>query len=77
MMTPKNPLRKYDGLKTFYIEKPIKVSLYAIWKSKDEDLISIKKLKDLIYSNFSQLPERYEDIELQIEASDVSDNLLN
>ena len=77
MMTPKNPLRKYDGLKTFYVEKPIKVSLYAIWKEKDEELISIKKLKDLIYSNFSQLPERYQDIELQIEASDVSESLLN
>ncbi len=76
MFLAKNPLKKYPGLKIFDLDNPLTLSLYAIWKKRDENLISIKKLKELIKSKFSNLPERYEDVELQIEVSDVSDELL-
>jgi len=76
MFMAKNPLKKYPGLKTFDLDNPLTLSLYAIWKKRDEGLVSIKKLRDLIKSKFSHLPERYEDVELQIEVSDVSDELL-
>jgi LysR family transcriptional activator of nhaA len=76
MFIPNNPLKKYPGLKIFSLEAPFKISLYAIWKRRDENLISIRKLKDLIDSKLSQVPDRYKDIDLQIEASDVSNELL-
>lgn len=76
MFLPKNPLDDYAGLKTFQFENPLTISLYAIWKKSDEGLVSIKKLKELIHSKLSQVPERYEDVDLQIEASEVSDDLL-
>lgn len=72
----KNPLEDYEGLKTFSFDEPLKLSLYAIWKKSDEQLISIRKLKDLIQSKLSHLPSRYEDVDLQIEVSEVSDDLL-
>lgn len=77
MFLPKNPLGDYSGLQTFQFDQPLKISLYAIWKKSDEDLISIRKLKELIRSNITQLPDRYQDIDLQIEASDVPKDLLN
>lgn len=77
MFLAKNPLKKYPKLKIFDLEEPLNVSLYAIWKKRDEELISIKKLKELIDSKFSHLPERYEDVGLQIEVSDVSEEMLN
>ncbi|MCP4913074.1 MAG: LysR family transcriptional regulator [Oligoflexia bacterium] len=73
---PKNPLEDYKGLKTFRIGEPLKITLYSIWKKSDEDLISIKKLKELLSSSLAKLPSRYEDVDLQIEVSDVSDDLL-
>lgn len=76
MYLPKNPLEKYDKLKTFQLEEPLKLSLYAIWKKEDEGLVSIKKLKELVDTNLSTLPKRYDDIDLQIEVSNVSDELL-
>lgn len=76
MFLPKNPLATYPGLKTFQLDEPLKISLYAIWKKSEEGLISIKKLKELIQNNLSNLPDRYSDIDLQIEASDVSEDLL-
>ena len=76
MFIPKNPLEEYPGLKTFQLDEPIKVSLYAIWKKSDEGLISIRKLRDLIDTKLSYVPERYEDVDLQIEVSEVSDELL-
>ncbi|MCT4640707.1 MAG: LysR substrate-binding domain-containing protein, partial [Bacteriovoracaceae bacterium] len=72
----KNPLKEYEGLKTFTLDEPLKVTLYAIWKKSDEGLISILKLKELIQSNLTSLPHRYEDVDLQIEISEVSDDLL-
>lgn len=76
MFLPKNPLEDYDGIKTFRVGEPIKMSLYAIWKKSDEALISIRKLEELIQAKLANVPERYEDVDLQIEASDVSDDLL-
>lgn len=71
---PKNPLGDYSGLKTFHLPEPIRLSVYAIWKKTDEPLISIQKLKYLIDSKIP--PSRYEDVDLQIEVSDISDDLL-
>ena len=76
MFLPKNPLEDYKGLKTFQLDKPLKISLYAIWKKEDEGLISIKKLNELLLTKLSNVPSRYEDVDLQIEVSDVSDDKL-
>ena len=77
MFLPRNPLEGYKGIKTFQLDVPLKMSLYAIWKKSDEGLISIRKLKELFQSKLSNVPERYQDVDLQIEVSDVSDDLLN
>ncbi len=74
--TAENPLDEYDGLKTFHVGEPMKVNLYAIWRKQNENMISIKKLKELIQFKLSHLPSRYDDYNLQIEMSDVSDELL-
>ena len=75
--TAENPLNENDELKTFQIgERPLKVNLYAIWRKPNENMISIKKLKELIQFKLSHLPSRYDDPDLQIEMSDVSDELL-
>jgi DNA-binding transcriptional LysR family regulator len=76
MYMPFNPLESYDGLKTFSIGDEIKVSLYAVWKKNNKSLISIKLLEQLIESKISSLPHRYEDVDLQIEASEVPDDKL-
>jgi DNA-binding transcriptional LysR family regulator len=76
MFLPMNPLVEYEGLETFQLELPLKLSLYALWKKENEGLISIIKLKELILSQLTQLPLRYEDVDLQIEASEVSKDLL-
>ena len=76
MYIPLNPLESYDGLKTFKLDEPIKISLYAIWKKSEESLISIKLLEKLIESKISNVPFRYEDVDLQIEVSDVSEDKL-
>jgi DNA-binding transcriptional LysR family regulator len=73
----KNPLKKYPGIKFFEIKKPIVITLYAVWRKEDEELISIKKLKDLIHSRLADVPGTYDDSEMQIELSSVSDDLLN
>jgi LysR family transcriptional activator of nhaA len=76
MFLPKNPLEDYKGLKTFQLSEPLKLSLYAIWNKGDEGLISIRKLKQLFDSTLSNVPLRYEDVDLQIELSDISDDKL-
>tara|TARA_B100001971_G_scaffold84647_1_gene78249 strand:+ start:356959 stop:357921 length:963 start_codon:yes stop_codon:yes gene_type:complete len=76
MCLPKNPLEDYAGLKTFSLKGDFKITLYAIWKKSDEGLISIAKLKELIESNLSNIPIRYEDVDLQIEVSEVTEELL-
>jgi DNA-binding transcriptional LysR family regulator len=77
MFMPYNPLADYEGLKTFVLEEPIRISLYAIWKKGDESMVSISTLKNLIESKITNLPVRYEDVDYQIEVSDVSKEKLN
>lgn len=76
MLMAENPLAEYPGLKTFHVGPTMQVDLYAIWKKENEKMISIKKLKELIGSKLSQVPDSYEDFNLQIEVGDVSDELL-
>tara|TARA_R110002072_G_scaffold276051_1_gene437497 strand:+ start:237840 stop:238799 length:960 start_codon:yes stop_codon:yes gene_type:complete len=76
MYLPRNPLKKYPNLRTFQLDEPLKVSLYAVWRKADNELLSIKKLVELISSNISIVPERYKDIDFQIEVSEVADDLL-
>lgn len=76
MYMPYNPLESYEGLKTFQVDEPIRVSLYAIWKKNNQSLISIKLLERLIQSKISSVPLRYEDVDLQIEASDIPEDKL-
>jgi LysR family transcriptional activator of nhaA len=76
MCIPANPLEKYDEFKTFKLNDPLKITLYAIWRKSDENLVSIQKLKELISSKISHTPFRYKDIDLQIEVSEVSEELL-
>jgi LysR family transcriptional activator of nhaA len=77
MYLPFNPLENYEGLKTFKLDEPIKISLYAIWKKSEDSLISIKLLKKLIESKISNVPLRYEDVDLQIEVSEVEEDKLH
>ncbi|MFT6632880.1 MAG: hypothetical protein ACJAS4_002848 [Bacteriovoracaceae bacterium] len=72
----KKNLADYPDLKTFSLDTPLIIILCAIWKKSDEGLISIMKLKDLIRSKLSSLPHRYDDVDLQIEVSDISDEML-
>jgi len=72
----RNPLKKYSDIKLFNFGDALRINLYAVWKKEDEGLISIRKLKDLISSKLSVVPDRYKDIDLQIEVSDVSDEKL-
>jgi LysR family transcriptional activator of nhaA len=76
MFLPQNPLEEYPGLKTFQIGSPLRIKLYAVWKKEDENLISIRKLRELVKTKFSTLPPRYEDMDYQIEISDIADDLL-
>ncbi len=73
----KNPLKKYNHLTFFDLDRPLKVDLYAIWKKENESLISIQKLKNLIQTKLSQTPYMYENIDYQIEISEVEDDKLN
>ncbi len=76
MVTVDNPLEEYEGLKKFSIGKSLRVNLYALWPKKKENLISIKKLKDLITSKLESVPSNYSDHTYQIEVNEVSEDLL-
>lgn len=71
-----NPLEDFGGIEKFTIGTPIRVNLYALWPKKSENLLSIKKLKELIDSNLENLPSHYEDQSYQVEVSDVKEELL-
>lgn len=77
MFTAKNPLESYSGLKTFCLDEPLEITLFALWKKSNQGLIAIKKLNELIMSKLSEVPKRYKDVELQIEVSEVAKDLLN
>lgn len=76
MFLPRNPLEDYNGLKTFQLAEPLKLNLYAVWKKADESLISIQKLKELVQTKLSTLPLQYDDVDLQINVSDISEDKL-
>ncbi len=76
MLEAENPLNDEKELVYFHIGKPFRVELFALWKKAHENMISIKKLRELISSKFSEVPDRYLDQSLQIEVSEVSPNLL-
>ena len=76
MTIPINPLVNYDEFHVFDLGKPMKVSLYAIWLKTSEELISIRKLQELIQSKLSDLPPTYKDLNYQVEVSEVDENLL-
>ena len=76
MFAPQNPFEQHDSIKSFSFETPLKISLYAIWPKKNDNLISTIKLKKLIDSKISSLPNRYSDIDFQIEVSDITDDML-
>ncbi len=71
-----NPLDNYDGLRKFQVTEPLQIDLFALWKKTNENMLSIKKLKELIRSKLAHVPNRYTDLDLQIEVSEVSDELL-
>ena len=62
------------SLKTFELERPIKMSLYAIWLKGNERMISIKKLVDLLAMEGK--PQAMRDPDLQIKVGDVKDSML-
>jgi len=75
MYVADNPRGIFSGLKKFQINSPVIVELFAVWRRSDEQMISIKKLIDLLEMHHG--PKRYDDQELQIEVSDVAEDLLN
>jgi DNA-binding transcriptional LysR family regulator len=76
MFLAQNRLTDYTGLKMFTLDDDLEINLYALWRKADEGLISIRTLKQLIYSNFTQVPSRYEDAQYQVEVSEVDKDLL-
>lgn len=76
MYLAENPLQNYDGLTNFQVGTPLKIELFALWKKNNENMLSIKKLRELISSKLTHVPDRYKDLDLQIEVSEVSEELL-
>lgn len=76
MLVPKNIFADYKGLEIFSLDEKLELTVYAIWRKSDENLVSHRVLKQLLKSNFETPPERYQDVKLQLEASDVDENLL-
>lgn len=77
MFMPENPLDSYDGLYKFQLDIPLRISLYAIWRKEDSNLISIRQLLKLIGGKISHTPAMYNDVSYQVELSDVNTELLN
>lgn len=63
-----------SDLQTIQVDNPLEMNLYAIWRKEDHKMIFIQKLIEL--TNMKRYPSRYQDQELQIEVSEVSDELL-
>lgn len=71
-----NPIKKYPALEKFQLKRPLKISFFALWKDRDKGKMAIQKLNTLIQSKLTQFPARYEDVGLQIEVSEISEDLL-
>ncbi len=76
MYTAENPLEEYDDLTKFQVGEPLQVVLYAIWNKSQENMLSIKKLKQMVVPSLGQVPSHYDDLDWQIGVSEVSDDLL-
>lgn len=76
MTTADTPILDDEKLHVFHIGEPLSIKLFAIWKEKNESMLSIKKLRQLLSTKFSTIPSRYNDVDLQIEVSDISEKLL-
>jgi DNA-binding transcriptional LysR family regulator len=75
MLIVDSPLEEFEGLKKIDLGSPLSLPFYAVWKKSDENLISIRKLKDLL--RLKKPPESYQDQTFQLQASDVDQCLLN
>lgn len=65
-----------SGLKSFSIGEDITIPLYALWRKTDEGMLFNQLLKKLIDWQMNRVPARYQDINLQIEISEIGNNLL-
>tara|TARA_Y100000768_G_scaffold388943_1_gene389061 strand:+ start:37347 stop:38306 length:960 start_codon:yes stop_codon:yes gene_type:complete len=72
----RNPMAKIEGLKTFRLNEPIKIQLYAIWKKSDDGLISTLMLKELLQSPLDVPPLSYFDHKHQIQVSEIAKSSL-
>jgi len=64
-----------SSLKTFTLDKPIKMTLYAIWPKGNEKMISIKKLIQLL--DMTEKPAAMLDPDLQIKVGDATEAMLD
>ena len=76
MLVPRNPLNNYEGLKVFSLDEKLQINIHALWRKSEEKLVSHRVLLDLLESQLENLPKDYENVELQLEASEVDENLL-
>lgn len=76
MLVPRNPLEDYSNLKTFTLTEKLEISVHALWRKSDEKLVSHRVLKKLLKSELDKVPASYQDVKLQLEASEVDKNLL-
>lgn len=76
MFAPLNPLDDHEDVVSFSLDAPLNISIYAIWKLKNDNLLSIMKLKALISSKFKEIPKSYEDLDFQIDISQTTDEML-
>lgn len=76
MLAPRNPLEDYGDLKVFTLAEKLEITVYAIWRKSDDKLVSHRVLKKLLKSKLEKVPTSYQDVKLQLEASEVDENLL-
>lgn len=76
MLIPKNPLGESEDLKVFTLTEKLEVTIHALWRKSDEKLVSHRVLKTLLKSKLENVPASYQDVKLQLEASEVDENLL-
>lgn len=74
--TAENPVEEETDLQKFQIAAPLSVDLFAIWREKDENMLSIKKLKELLTPKIQEFPPHYDDPQWQIQVSNVEEKLL-
>lgn len=63
-----------NSLIPFSLHDPIKLHLYAVWLKENNNLMTIKKMKDL--TNLDKKPQYMNDPEFQLKINEVSENVL-